>query len=117
MFFHSFDMAAEKRPAGDDFSSSQLIVKRPNLGGSTAVARIGSAGNGSLIQSTVRTSGLKAPVMELSGHSGEVFVSRFDPAGHLIASGSMDRSISQSFQNQFMAFSIFENILINMFLD
>lgn len=86
-------MAAEKRPAGDDFSSSQLIVKRPNLGGSTAVARIGSAGNGSLIQSTVRTSGLKAPVMELSGHSGEVFVSRFDPAGHLIASGSMDRSI------------------------
>ena len=28
------------------------------------------------------------------GHSGEVFTARFDPAGHLIASGSMDRSIS-----------------------
>jgi WD40 repeat protein len=31
--------------------------------------------------------------MELSGHIGEVFATRFDPAGHLIASGSMDRSI------------------------
>ena len=30
----------------------------------------------------------------LTGHSGEVFAARFDPAGHLIASGSMDRSIS-----------------------
>ena len=28
------------------------------------------------------------------GHSGEVFASRFDPAGQMIASGSMDRSIS-----------------------
>ena len=42
----------------------------------------------------MRTSGLKAPIMELTGHSGEVFAARFDPAGHQIASGSMDRSIS-----------------------
>ena len=58
-----------------------------------------------------RTSGLQAPIMELTGrpanwclifigidrgvgHSGEVFATRFDAAGHLIASGSMDRSIS-----------------------
>ena len=33
--------------------------------------------------------------MELSGHTGEVFAARFDPAGHLIASGSMDRTISK----------------------
>jgi Prp8 binding protein len=32
--------------------------------------------------------------MELSGHSGEIFTARFDPTGNLIASGSMDRSIS-----------------------
>ena len=31
-----------------------------------------------------------------TGHSGEVFATRFDPAGHLIASGSMDRSISKA---------------------
>ena len=30
------------------------------------------------------------------GHSGEVFAARFDPAGHLIASGSMDRSICKT---------------------
>lgn len=33
--------------------------------------------------------------MELSGHGGEIFTARFDPAGHLIASGSMDRTISK----------------------
>jgi WD40 repeat protein len=32
--------------------------------------------------------------MELSGHSGEVFTAKFDPTGNLIASGSMDRTIS-----------------------
>lgn len=32
--------------------------------------------------------------MELSGHSGEIFAAKFDPTGNLIASGSMDRSIS-----------------------
>lgn len=46
-------------------------------------------------QQTPRTSGLQAPVMELSGHSGEIFSAKFDPSGNLIASGSMDRSISK----------------------
>lgn len=32
--------------------------------------------------------------MELSGHTGEIFTAKFDPTGNLIASGSMDRSIS-----------------------
>jgi Prp8 binding protein len=32
--------------------------------------------------------------MELSGHSGEIFAAKFDPTGNLIASGSMDRTIS-----------------------
>jgi Prp8 binding protein len=38
---------------------------------------------------------LQSPVMELTGHSGEVFAARFDPTGRMIASGSMDRSICQ----------------------
>lgn len=37
---------------------------------------------------------MQAPVMELSGHSGEIFTAKFDPTGNLIASGSMDRSVS-----------------------
>lgn len=37
--------------------------------------------------------GLQAQVMELSGHSGEVFTARFDPTGQHVASGSMDKNI------------------------
>jgi Prp8 binding protein len=81
-------MASEKRPASDVFGSSQMVVKRPNLSNGNAVAVIDGA------TATPRTSGLQAPVMELSGHSGEVFVARFNPEGNYIASGSMDRSIS-----------------------
>lgn len=42
-----------------------------------------------------RTSGLQAPVMELTGHSGEIFSAKFDPTGNLIASAGMDRTISE----------------------
>ena len=96
-----------------------MVVKRPNLGNGTgrAVAVVnGSAANGALIQSVPRTSGLQAPVMELTGHSGEVFATRFDPAGHLIASGSMDRSISAFYsysdleRPQLTFFSVMENL-------
>ncbi|CAP61452.1 uncharacterized protein PODANS_4_810 [Podospora anserina S mat+] len=88
-------MSSEKRPfPGDD---QQLVVKRQNVGSSRALAtRSGPAGgsSGALIQSSVpRTSSLQAPVMELSGHSGEIFAARFDPTGNLIASGSMDRTV------------------------
>jgi hypothetical protein len=45
-------MSSEKRPASEDYSSSQMVVKRPNLGkDSKAVAVIsGSGGNGALMQ-------------------------------------------------------------------
>jgi len=45
-------MSSEKRSASDDFGSSQMVVKRPNLGqDSKAVAVVnGSGGSGALIQ-------------------------------------------------------------------
>jgi Prp8 binding protein len=87
-------MSAAKRPASDVFGSSQMVVKRPNLGNSGAAFAIAdSPRNGTLIQAAPRTSGLQAPVMELTGHTGEVFAARFNPEGNYIASGSMDRSI------------------------
>ena len=45
-------MSAEKRPATDDFGSSQVVVKRQNVGSdSKAVARVnGSGANGALVQ-------------------------------------------------------------------
>ncbi|KAI1814424.1 WD40 repeat-like protein [Poronia punctata] len=87
-------MSAEKRPAGDDAGAGQLIVKRQKPGTSTALSkRDGDSSSSALVQSTVRTSNLEAPVMELTGHAGEIFSAKFDPTGNLIASGSMDRSI------------------------
>ncbi|RHZ53364.1 uncharacterized protein CDV56_100679 [Aspergillus thermomutatus] len=90
-------MSGEKRPAQEAFgSSNQLVVKRKKSDGDinagTAVVK-SSAQNGALVQAIPRTSGLDAPIMELTGHSGEVFTVRFDPTAQHIASGSMDRSI------------------------
>ncbi|KAL2839790.1 WD40-repeat-containing domain protein [Aspergillus pseudodeflectus] len=90
-------MSGEKRPAQAAFgSSNQLVVKRKksdgSLNDSTAVVK-SSSQNGTLVQAVPRTSGLDAPIMELTGHSGEVFSVRFDPTAQHIASGSMDRSI------------------------
>ncbi|RPB20838.1 U5 snRNP complex subunit [Terfezia boudieri ATCC MYA-4762] len=40
-----------------------------------------------------KVSGLQAPIMELTGHAGDIFAVRFDPTGRNIASGSMDRTV------------------------
>jgi Prp8 binding protein len=87
---------AEKRPASDAFGSSQMVVKRQNTGTPGTAVALSGRGNGALVQSAPRTSGLEAPVMELSGHTGEVFAAKFNPEGNYIASGSMDRSICES---------------------
>lgn len=72
-----------------------MIVKRQNVGSSKEVVRTNGSSN-ALVQSAPRTSDLHAPVMELTGHSGEVFCAKFNPEGNYIASGSMDRSIRTS---------------------
>ncbi|CAK7246444.1 MAG: hypothetical protein STHCBS139747_008075, partial [Sporothrix thermara] len=84
---------SEKRRASTTEPGKQL-VKRPNLGGgSGAGGKTGGPGSNALIQAAPRTSALQAPVMQLTGHSDEVFCAKFDPTGNLIASGGMDRSI------------------------
>ncbi|KAI5843998.1 WD40-repeat-containing domain protein [Morchella snyderi] len=89
--------SSDKRKAPEAFGTNQLVkrTKTPvTEGASTAVSVVGSsAGNGALIQAVPRTSALQAPIMELTGHSKEVFAVRFDPTGQNIASGSADRSI------------------------
>ncbi|KAL4991753.1 WD40-repeat-containing domain protein [Aspergillus falconensis] len=90
-------MSGEKRPAQAAFgSSSQLVVKRKKSDGglNDSAALVKSSGqDGTLVQAVPRTSGLDAPIMELTGHSGEIFAVRFDPTAQHIASGSLDRSI------------------------
>ncbi|KAJ5895546.1 U5 small nuclear ribonucleoprotein 40 kDa protein [Penicillium taxi] len=85
---------SEKRPAPEAFGpSSELVVKRTkqDVPGSAVIKS--SQNGGALIKSMPRTSALPAPIMKLSGHSGEIFAVRFDPTGQHIASGSVDRSI------------------------
>ncbi len=45
-------MSAEKRPASDDFGSSQMVLKRPNLGkdGKAVTVANSSGPNGALIK-------------------------------------------------------------------
>ncbi|KAF3390699.1 U5 small nuclear ribonucleoprotein 40 kDa protein [Talaromyces pinophilus] len=94
--YTSATMSGEKRPASESFNpTTQLVVKRQKSNSdlkSNAVT-LRSGQNGTLVQAIPRTSGLAAPIMELTGHSGEVFAIRFDPTAQSIASGSMDRSI------------------------
>ncbi|CRG91529.1 U5 small nuclear ribonucleoprotein 40 kDa protein [Talaromyces islandicus] len=89
-------MSGEKRPAPETFgSSSQLVVKRQKSGSdlnATSIA-LRPGQTDALVKSIPRTSGLAAPIMELTGHSGEIFATRFDPTAQSIASGSMDRNI------------------------
>lgn len=47
----------------------------------------------STAQGPQRTSGLLAPIMLLTGHAGEVFTCKFNPAGDVVASGSHDKHI------------------------
>ncbi|KAJ9628741.1 hypothetical protein H2203_002643 [Taxawa tesnikishii (nom. ined.)] len=85
-------MSAEKRLASNSFGAGQIVKRQRSNDdmGSNALTVADGAQNGALIQGRHTA---PIPVMELSGHSGEVFCARFDPTGQHIASGSMDRDI------------------------
>ncbi|EGX44308.1 hypothetical protein AOL_s00193g36 [Orbilia oligospora ATCC 24927] len=93
-------MATDKRKAPNDdayLSSSNQLVKRqksvPRDAGNTVAISSSTTSGGALIKAVPRTSALQAPIMELTGHSGEIFAVRFDPTGEHIASGSFDRTV------------------------
>ncbi|KAH9842128.1 Pre-mRNA-splicing factor cwf17 [Teratosphaeria destructans] len=86
-------MSGEKRK-NESYGSSQLVKRQKSdaeISGSQ-LAKI-NGGSSALVQGSYGSASLQAPVMELAGHSGEVFAARFDPSGQHIASGSMDRDI------------------------
>lgn len=82
-------MSSEKRPASSSFASGQLVKRQKS---DNSMALTSASQNGSLVQST-RGPALSAPVMELTGHSGEVLAARFDSTGQHVASAGMDRNI------------------------
>jgi hypothetical protein len=95
----------DKRKEPPTSAGNSTIAKRQRhtadgTNGSSSALTIGAGGQqqrGAVIQAVKRTSALRAPIMELSGHAGEVFACRFDGTGHHIASGSFDRSIRKIF--------------------
>ncbi|KAI5811437.1 putative U5 snRNP complex subunit [Peziza echinospora] len=86
--------SADKRKIPEGFTPTSQLVKRakPESERNAVAVRDGSKA-GALTQAIPRTSGLQAPIMELTGHSGEIFAVRFDSTGQNIASGSFDRSV------------------------
>ncbi|KAK9477492.1 WD40-repeat-containing domain protein [Lipomyces japonicus] len=84
---------SDKRKGGPTSSVvTTTALKRPRAATSVAVVNT-SISSGPLIQSVERTSDLQAPIIQLSGHTGEIYASRFDDSGQIIASGSQDRTI------------------------
>jgi len=93
-------MADKRKEPPTSAEVGGALTKRQRQNGSGANGTSGALTIGAapgqqraVIQAVKRTSALRAPIMELSGHAGEVFACRFDSTGHHIASGSFDRSI------------------------
>lgn len=82
---------ADKRPRDDGDSTALVSTKRsrPDGTGNSGAIMISSGPPGAM----KRTSSLKAPIMLLTGHEGEVFSTQFSPDGQSVASASFDRQI------------------------
>lgn len=75
----------EKRSLDEDGGAGALVVKKQR----TDIV-VGSITKDGL----KRTSNLAAPIMQLSGHGGEVYTLKFSPDGTTCASASYDRNIN-----------------------
>ena len=47
------------------------------------------------LQGPPRTSNLECPIMLLTGHSGEIYTSKFHPEGQFLISAGFDRQICE----------------------
>ncbi|GAM22924.1 hypothetical protein SAMD00019534_060990 [Acytostelium subglobosum LB1] len=74
---------------GDGNDSNGSVKKQKN----ELALRDTSASSKEIILGTERTSKLKSPIMQLTGHRGEVFSVKFNPFGTALASGSFDKEI------------------------
>ncbi|KAK7206144.1 WD repeat-containing protein [Myxozyma melibiosi] len=83
---------SDKRKAGPGAGS--VVAKRPRSTNQQSVAIVNTSPSaGPILQTVQRTSNIQAPIIQLSGHTGEVYACRFDDSGEIIASGSQDRTI------------------------
>lgn len=82
----------DKRKEGPDGEREENMLIKRVKGTVDQISKVKDKKN-AFIDSVPRTSGLKAPIMQLTGHQGEIFSSKFDPSGRHIASGSFDQLI------------------------
>jgi len=71
-----------------------LVLKKQKTGNEIVATDSGASSKALMAAPGVpRTSSLEAPIMQLSGHKGEVFTVRIGPTGKHLASGSFDKQI------------------------
>ncbi|KTW26015.1 hypothetical protein T552_03285 [Pneumocystis carinii B80] len=81
----------KRKDAPYDGKEDKMLMKRVKVVSDDVVSSKDK--QNTLIEMIPRTSGLKAPIMQLTGHQGEVFSCKFDLSGRYIASGSFDQLI------------------------
>ena len=84
----------EKRPLPSEGSTALVeATKRQKLNEMVLATQKGNQ----VVQATgsapSRTSNMEAPIMLLSGHSGEIYSAKFHPEGNVLASAGFDRQI------------------------
>ncbi|QIW98046.1 hypothetical protein AMS68_003564 [Peltaster fructicola] len=88
-------MSGEKRAASASFGSTQLVKRQrseANLNGS-ALTKTNAGTSNALVQGAYSAASLPASVMQMSGHTAEIFAARFDPSGAQFASAGSDKNI------------------------
>ena len=92
-------MESTKRKAEDN--EGALVVKKQKTDENAVVAV--SNQSGSLISVNIpRTSNLKAPIMLLEGHKGDIYTARFSSSGKNLASGSKDKTICKKVRDNYV---------------
>lgn len=91
----SGDKARKKRETEKDSNSTKMsVVKRPRADDSPGGMAVGRVGAGQVaVTGPTRTSGLRAPNVQLHGHTAEVLAVEFDGSGKHVASASADKTI------------------------
>ena len=90
----------EKRAA-----DGALVLAPPQAKRARPAGELVAAGRGNQVMEAgpPRSSNMEAPIMLLTGHSGEVYTSKFHPAGNLLASAGYERQVSDQFHQEILS--------------